>query len=156
MDLSSIIIGAIFLAAFILPFIWMGIRRKKEEKKNILSFQQYALEQNETIVNIDVMEILMIAFNVNKSKLYFAFKDGESWNYHHINTNEISSVKVNRVSSAITTTNGTKDLIKKLQLNLYFKHKDLPFLPITFYNQQVSMEINDELILLNKWVLLLK
>lgn len=155
MDLASIAIGAIFLAAFIVPFIWMGYNRKNKEKQDVLQFQKFAKDHSFELTEVDVMSMLMIGMDQTKTCLFFAYKEDEKWQYNFFKYADISTTKIHKVSNTVSTANGNVEVVKKLQLLVSSKLKEHAPIAITFFDQSKSMELDDEMQLIQKWQKLL-
>ena len=124
MNLGTAIVGAIFIAIFMLPFIFMLHGRKKKEKQLVKSIFTLANKHHCKISQQDISEEFAIGLDESLNHLFFIKKTTDEEIAQHVNLAEIKSCKV------IKTSNGSKDTnyqsIDKLDLQFSFLDKKNP------------------------------
>lgn len=151
MNLGTAIIGAIFIAIFMLPFIFMLNGRKKKEKQLFQSLLTLANNHNCKISMQEISEEFAIGLDETVNQLFFFKKTADKEIAQQINLTEINSCKVIKTGN----THGGKDVayksLDKLDLQFSFKDKKKADILLSFYNSEEHFGLGEEIQLIEKW-----
>lgn len=150
MNLGTAITGAIFIAIFILPFIFMLNGRKKKEKLILQSISAIATKLDCKISQHELCEEFAIGLDEAANHLFFLKKTNEKEVAQHVNLTEIKSCKVIKTEHTINKADNYK-FIDNLDLHFSFLDKNIPDISLTFYNAEENMELSGEVQVIEKW-----
>ena len=91
MNLGTAITGAIFIAIFMLPFIFMLQGRKKKEKQLLQSISTVANNQNCKISKYELCEEFAIGLDETANQLFFLKRTEDQEIAQFVNLSEIKS-----------------------------------------------------------------
>lgn len=148
MGLGNIIIGAVLLAAFVVPFALSGRNSKKRKKQMLLSLRAIANGHNSTISIHEFCGDFVIGMDEIKNFVFF-YKKGEGNELkNYINLSEIKNCRVHNLRRE-----GNKGaaVIDKLDLSFTPHDKTKKVIDLEFYNTDVSSVLTGELQAVEKW-----
>lgn len=151
MNLGTAITGAIFIAIFMLPFIFMLYGRKKKEKQLVKSILAIANNHHCKISQQEISEEFAIGLDESKNQLFFFKKTAFKEIAQYVNLAEIKSCKVIKTGNATGDKDDNYKLIDKLDLHFSFLDKKNPDISFEFYNSEENFGLNGEIQLIEKW-----
>lgn len=151
MDLETAITGAIFIAIFSLPFIFMLNGRKKKEKLILQSISAIANNHNCKLSQHDLCEEFAIGLDETANHLFFLKKANDKEVSQYVNLAEIKSCKVIKTEHNIGNKLDNYKSIDNLDLHFSFLDKNNPDIILTFYNAEENLELNGEVQTIEKW-----
>ena len=142
MDVTTTIIGAVILALCITPLVMAYNKKKNRERKLLQSLVDNAATHSGKITNYDIWLNTAIGIDETENRLYF-LRTGSPGEYIHqqVSLNDIRSVN----------TNGAENPEHTERIELVLEHINVPPVILEFYNEKVSLQINEELHLARKW-----
>ncbi|WP_114783536.1 hypothetical protein [Botryobacter ruber] len=148
MDLETIITGLVFLALCILPVIYVQRKQKAKKKKLIKEFTSLAQHRQITISQHDFWQpdYAIGIDTVNKKLLYTRKKEGNE----QLIVVDLQDLKQCRVNNLYRDANGSRT-IDLIELSLVFANAKTPEKKLEFYNREVNLNFNDELLLAQTW-----
>lgn len=155
MNSGTLIVGAIILAACILPFILMIRSRKKKEKQLLLSLTAIANNHNCKISLHELFVEFAIGLDEKANQLFFFRKTKEYETAQHINLAEVKFCKVINSGHTIDNNDENNKTIDKLELQFSFLDKKKPDEFLVFYNSEENTHLSGEILTINKWVIIL-
>ncbi|HEY9168661.1 MAG TPA: hypothetical protein VIN72_04175 [Lutibacter sp.] len=151
MNLGTTIIGAIFIAIFMLPFIFMLKGRKKKEKQLLQSILTIANNHNCKISMQEISEEFAIGLDETLNQLFFIRKTADKEIAQQVNLAEIKSCKVIKTDKTTGGKHDTYKSIDKLDLQFSFLNKKKPDISLSFYNSEENFGLGEEIQLIEKW-----
>jgi hypothetical protein len=150
MDTGVIIISVIMLGAFVVPIILMQINRKKKEKKLQNSLKEFAKKHNCQISQLENCRDFVVGVDTQK-KQFFYYKPANEKGKEVAKSIDLSGVQSCRVVNYSRSVNNNGTVIDKLQLGFSPKVKTKPEILLDFYDAEKNMQMDGELLLLEKW-----
>ncbi|AKD05012.1 hypothetical protein POKO110462_18675 [Pontibacter korlensis] len=147
MDFESIIIGIISLAIFIVPVILIQRKQKGKSLERVKSLTALGEKHHIKIEQHDFCSNYAIGIDSVQHKLLY-LKEGEQNNQEVLV--DLSRVLNCSVNKAFRDVNHTR-IMDKIELVFSFKEPKTPKLALTFYDKEISLTLNDELRLCEKW-----
>lgn len=151
MNLGTAITGAIFIAIFMLPFIFMLQGRKKKEKQLLQSISTVANNQNCKISQHELCEEFAIGLDETTNQLFFLKKTADQEIAQFVNLSEIKSCKVIKSERSVNSKDANYKTINNLDLQFSFLNQKNPDVLFSFYNAEENMELNGEIQTIEKW-----
>lgn len=151
MNLGTAITGAIFMAIFMLPFIFMLQGRKRKEKQLLKSIFSIANIHNCKISQHELCDEFAIGLDEVANQLFFFRKKSENEISQHINLSEIKSCKVIKTVHNVNNKDESNKTIDKLELQFSFLDKKNSDVLLSFYDAEENMELNGEIQTIEKW-----
>lgn len=151
MNLGTAITGAIFIAIFMLPFIFMLHGRKKKEKQLAKSILAIANNHNCKISQQDINEEFAIGLDESVNHLFFFKKTSDKEIAQHVKLAEIKSCKVIKTANVAGEKDDNYKSIDKLDLQFSFLDLKNPNISFTFYNSEENFGLNGEIQMIEKW-----
>lgn len=151
MNLGTAITGAIFIAIFMLPFIFMLNGRKKKEKQLAKSILAIANNQNCKISQQDISEEFAIGLDESVNHLFFFKKTTDKEIAQHVKLADIKSCKVIKTGNTTGNKDDQHKSIDKLDLHFSFLNQKNPEISLTFYDSEENFGLNGEIQLIEKW-----
>jgi putative lipase involved disintegration of autophagic bodies len=147
MDTSSTLIGIIILILCILPFFFLGRGRKKTEKKMLQSVEDYAMEHNCRVTQIELIRDFVLAIDeINKHVFYYKINK-DNTEILDINLTEIKGCKVINIGRNTDNQKITDQLLLSFIPN-NAKQKELK---LECYNSDVQVQLCGEAQCLERW-----
>ena len=151
MNLGTAITGAIFIAIFMLPFIFMLNGRKKKEKQLAKSILAIANNHHCKISQQDISEEFAIGLDETVNHLFFLKKTPDKEIAQHVNLAEIKFCKVIKTGNTTGKKDNQHKSIDKLDLQFSFMDQKKQDVSFTFYNSEENFGLNGEIQLIEKW-----
>lgn len=151
MNLGTAITGAIFIAIFMLPFIFMLQGRKKKEKQLLQSILAVANKHSCKISQHELCEEFAIGLDETANQLFFLKKTEDKEIAQFVNLSEIKSCKVIKSERSVNSKDANYKLINNLDLQFSFLNQKNPDVLFSFYNAEEDMELNGEIQTIEKW-----
>lgn len=155
MNSGTIIVGAISIAACILPFALMIRSRKKKEKQLLLSLTTIANKHNYKISRYDLFVEFAIGLDEKANQLFFFRKTKENETAQHINLAEVKYCKVIKTGHSIGNSGDNNNTIDKLELKFSFLDKKNPDALLVFYDSDENAHLSEEILTIEKWAKIL-
>ncbi|MDO9595076.1 MAG: hypothetical protein Q7J19_08785 [Lutibacter sp.] len=151
MNLGTAIVGAIFIAIFMLPFIFMLNGRKKKEKQLMQSILNVASNHNCKISQQEINEEFAIGLDETLNHLFFFKKTKDKEIAQHIDLKEIKSCKVVKTDHATGNKEDSYKSIDKLDLHFSFLDRKNPDISFVFYDSEENFGMDGEIQMIEKW-----
>lgn len=148
MDLTSAIIGLCALACFVVPVVYIQKAQKSRKREFLARFLQLAGQQQLTITQHELWnQYYGIGLDTGANKIfYLKRKDGKEETIL-IDMAELEACKMVNKQRKIQT----DIIIDRLELAFKYRNPKLPEIALEFYDKEVSMTLNEELRLTEKW-----
>lgn len=152
-DPVTLVMAAIVLGAFALPFILFSIKNKKKKSQLLRDFQ--TLSKSESPWDIQDMwrNQYMIALSTG-TKTFHYYKAGDNSLFHSFFLGDVRDVQVKTKSRELSTKEGKHTVIDEIGLSVSFP--DQPSVYLEFFNQEDFTDLVGESVLAEKWGQLLK
>lgn len=150
MELSSIIIGVAFLALFILPFVWLNMKRNQNENELVTELNNYAKDSGSLNCVTEMCSNLVIGLDKTTNFVFFVKRLNNGFIKQKV---DLSNVKSCSLKSE-TNENKVSDFhdIQIEKLELHFNTKDHSKSVIfTFFDIKDGSELTGETQLITKW-----
>lgn len=144
--MSSLIIGAIILAAILIPFIWYSIQKNKTGKKQINLFQEVGYKYSLNLENIQLWKNKIIGIDTVVNKILFRIYQENSFDERLIDLNEQKSVELVRIN--FNSANG-EGFVGELALKFVSKNNHIE--QLYFYLAEEDLNLENELSLIQNW-----
>ncbi|MFO7674058.1 MAG: hypothetical protein R6V74_10165 [Lutibacter sp.] len=151
MNLGTAIVGAIFIAVFMLPFIFMLNGRKKNEKHLLQSILTIADKHNCKISQKEISEEFAIGLDETLNHLFFFKKTKDKEIVQHIDLKEIKSCKVIKTDHTSGNKEDSYKSIDKLDLHFSFLDRKNPDISLVFYDSEENFGMDGEIQMIEKW-----
>jgi len=151
MNLGTAITGAIFIAIFMLPFIFMLNGRKKKEKQLAKSILAFANNHHCKISQQDICEDFAIGLDESSNHLFFFKKSTGIEIAQYVKLAEIKSCKVIKTGNTTGNKDDQHKSIDKLDLHFSFLNQKNPDISFVFYNSEENFGLNGEIQMIEKW-----
>ena len=151
MNSGTIIVGAISMAACVVPFALMIRGMKIKEKRLLQSVYAIANKHHCKISRHEVSDEFAIGIDEKANQLFFFRKTSENESAQQINLLEIKSCKVIKTGQPFNNKNESDKTIDKLELQFSFFDKSNPDNSMVFYNADESAQLSEEIIIIEKW-----
>lgn len=156
MNLGSTIIGAIFTALCLMPFVIMSINRKKKEKKMLCLLKQLAIENNCQINQYDFLGALIIGIDDKNNTIFFIKKSNESLQNKVVKLEDIQSCKIHNKSRVVNNKVDTYSVIDLFGLSFVPIENTKSEILLEFYNSDENLQLSDEIQNAEKWLKIVK
>lgn len=151
MDIGTIIIGAMTIGLFILPFAVTGRGKKKREKRLLEALTQEAAKQGSSLTQVEYCGYQALALDATSKKLYHAKLEE---NHQTSGQMDLSTVKRCRMVKTARTIQGSDGNTQVVDwVALVFSHKD-PSKGEThwvLFDSEEHFQLVGELQLAEKW-----
>ncbi len=151
MDKGILLVTIIFLAIIILPFVFVGLSKKKKRGRFLSKITNQAELKGCVITRHEISNNFIIGIDDAKGCLFFYKKETDNEILKDIDLREFMSCKLLNV----TRTAGDKqsqELVHKLELSFYPLKNDKPVETIEFYNDENdSLTLSGELQVIERW-----
>lgn len=155
MEPGVLIIGFILTAICFLPITLSIVSRKNKEKRLWKSIIKRAQQDNIKISQYDFCGEIVIGLDDTSNTLFFAnVKDVE--NAQEIRLDTIKSSQILNNFRTYQSTYGMQKITEKLELILTPVAPNTPNFILEFYSAEVSIQLNGELQLIEKWEKIIK
>lgn len=148
MSVGSIIFGLVALACFIVPVLYFQGKKKQESKKFIQQFLQLAEQQQLSISTHNSWNNrYAIGMDTQKQQLFYLKKQDNKDVISKIDLAEVEKCSLIKTQRNV----GDSIVVDRLALGFSFRSSKQAEKALEFYSREVSMSINDELQLAEKW-----
>lgn len=154
MDSGSIIIGAIFVALCIVPFILIQIGRNKRKNQKLKLLHNAAKEHNCVITQYEFEGDFLIGIDEINNYVFFSKYIEDTSETHYVDLATVQKCEVIYLHRTYTARDGEHQRIAKLEL-AFIPNPDGKRVIFEFYNEETSMQIYGELQAIQKWSKLL-
>jgi hypothetical protein len=151
MDIINVAVGGVIIASCVLPFVVMGQKGKKNEKKMLQSLRSIAAQNNAQITNYDFAGKFIIGLDEHSNNLFYLKKNQEKEWIQQVYLKDIKTCKVVNLSRTIKANKSTERVIERLELNFIPILQEDKNVVLEFYNEEESMQLTGELQLVEKW-----
>lgn len=149
--LGSTIIGTITMIICALPFVMVNNSKKKREKIFLQSLLEIAAQNNCQIYQHEILGNFAIGIDETKNFVFFYSQIKDKENKQYVDMSETQSCKVINTSRTFKNKDGNQKVIERLALSFVPTAKNKPEIIIEFFNADVSLRLNGELQLIEKW-----
>jgi hypothetical protein len=150
-DLGTIIIGIICTAICVIPFIIMGINRKKKEQEKLQILQKIASQHNGQVNNHEFCGNFGIALDSLEGFAYFYSESQGVLTKEAIDLSQIKECSVLNTSISISKNNETQKVIEKLELCFKSANQSKGDVKWELYNRQNKPQLYGEFQAAEKW-----
>jgi len=151
MDLVSIIIGAVFLAIGIIPFVISSNRRSKNEKKMLNSLKEMAKQQNCNISQHESCGDFIIGICLDKNFVFFSKQKNEVIVSQSVDLSEVLTCQSTRLTRTVEKNKEINEIIEHLELAFAPKNKSNEVIRLELYDEQINQQLSGELQMVEKW-----
>jgi hypothetical protein len=152
MDFISSIIGIGFLSILIVPLVWAHFSQKK---KDTLFYDQYTKVAHEHGITVGTRELWnhnqCIGLDEHAHQLFYFRQLENDAEYKQINLAEFIKCDVVIQHKIFFVDNKESQIINQVDLVFRPLRSKQPEVKIAFYNGDESLQLNNELLLANKW-----
>lgn len=141
MDSVTTIIGVTVIILLLLPLAYVQYNTKKREKILVKKISNYAALSSCKISQYDIWTNHAIAIDKDNKQIFFVCTKPEY---------QTQSVNLADVKDCIIVGEDKPDRIEKLDLYFSFINES-PGLALSFYDNNHTMQLNEELLLIRKW-----
>ncbi len=149
MGLGNIIIGAVLMAAFVVPFVLSGRNSKKRKNKMLLSLRAIANQHNSSVSIHEFCGDFVIGMDELKNFVFFHKKSEGKELTNFIDLSEIKNCRAHILRR--DAVKGADKMIDKLDLSFTPHDKTKKVIDLEFYNTDVSSVLIGELQVVEKW-----
>lgn len=149
MGLGNIIIGAVLVAVFVVPFMFAGRNNKKRKNQKLLSLRAIANQHNGNISIHEFCGDFVIGMDEVKNFVFFYKKSEAKELTHFIDLAEIKNCRMHILRRE--GVKGADKVIDKLELSFTPHDKTKKVIDLEFYNTDVSSVLTGELQAIEKW-----
>lgn len=149
MGLGNIIIGAVLMATFVVPFVLAGRSNKKGKNQMLLSLRTIANQHNSSISIHEFCGDFVIGMDELKNFVFFYKKSEGKELTNYIDLSEMKSCHVHILRRE--SLKGADKLIDKLDLSFTPHDRTKKVINLEFYNTEVSSVLTGELQAIEKW-----
>jgi hypothetical protein len=149
--MSTIIIGILVVALFILPFFLMGISGNKDKKQLREALCKIAEENKSNLSLTEYWTDSAMGLDENTNHLFFVHTFNGKETLKHLNLKEYKFCKVNNFSRNIKDSNGDHRAIDKLEIELTPLEKGKRIELLEIFNSDGSKFHTYELAVAEKW-----
>ncbi len=147
MDLGTTLIGAIILIICLLPFILMGISRRKREKQLLQTLVDYAKQNGGNITQHETTGDFIIGMDEKTNAVFFYKKNKNAETTQHLH---LADYKKCSVVSTTRDFNNSK-VIDTVELSFIPIEKSKPIEELLLFNTKENLQLSGELQLAEKW-----
>lgn len=152
MDLGSALMGAIAIIICVLLYILLNRNKKKREKLFLQPLLKMAAQNNCQIHKHEIFGNFAIGMDETKNFVFFHKLANDEVIEQSVDLGEIQSCKVINTSRMLKSRDGgSQKVIDRLQLSFIPLTKTKPGIKMEFFNSEVSIRLNGELQLIEKW-----
>ena len=156
MDLIVIIIGVGALAILIIPFFWAHYSAQRKNNAILNNFLKISGLKREDVGEMDILHNAVIAIDKNGQVLYH-LKTQDNNNYLvRIDLRNIDSSEVVTTSQTIKTKSETYTIVERLELIISQKDRNKKIIPLVFFDQRETLQLNGEMPIIEKWANIIK
>jgi len=151
MNIGSTLVGLLIIILCILPFFFMGSKRKKREKQMLNDAERLAEEKNCKITYKELVRDFVLAIDEKNKALFYYKITPEKVDKLHVNLAEIKSCKVINVSRTVGVKGASQKITDQLFLNFIPLNNNGKEIKIEYYNADVNVQLYGELQSIEKW-----
>lgn len=152
-EISSVILGLGFLAAFFVPIMYSQMKQKTKHKKISASFEEAAKSHQFVITQYDILgDRSAIGIDTGKKKVLFFRKTEDGAERILIDLWEVESCKMVNVSRNLKTHAGNTTVVDRLGIRIIYKQARLPEKKLLFYDGTHGDPLGNEFAQAQKWV----
>jgi len=151
MDLGTALIGAIFLAVCMVPFIIMYYHRVKKENVMLQSLKNIAQQQNCNIDKYELCGDFALGLDENRGFVFFFKQKNEETVRQFVNLSGVQTCQVAK-KTRNQKANKTNELVT-IQVELCFTstNKNNDETRFELYNEEVNTQLSGELQFAESW-----
>lgn len=148
MDLTSAIIGLCAIACFVVPVVYIQYAQKKKKKEFLANFLNLAGRQHINITQHEQWnQYYAIGLDGGTNKLFYLKKKDGQEQTALIDLNEVETCSVVNKQRKVHE----DIIIERLDLAFKYRNPKAGEKVLEFYDKEVSMALNEELKLVEKW-----
>lgn len=151
MDTSSAIIGVVILLLFILPFVLMGMNKKKKAKQKLQKLRNFAGKHSCQISQFDFCGPFGIGIDETKNFVFFQKEINGNTSDQYVDLSNFKACKAMNTNRTVKQKEGNYTVIDKLELVFIPHLKSDTEKRLEFYNSDVNIQLHNELQILEKW-----
>ncbi len=152
MDKGILLVTIIFLAIIILPFVFIGLSKKKKRNRFLNKITNLADLRGCTITRHEISNNFIIGIDDSAGCLFFYKKEPDKEILRDFNLKEFKTCKLLNVSRTVNDKQNQLQLVQKLELCFYPIEEDQPEEVIEFYNDEYdSLTLSGELQMIERW-----
>ena|SRR5690606_438004 len=151
MDLGTALIGAIFLAICMVPFIIMYYHRVKKENKIVQSLKNIAQQQNCNIDKYELCGDFALGVDENRGFVFFFKQKNDEAIHQFVNLSETQTCHIVKKTRNPKANNVNTLVIEQLELGFTPIKKNMEETRFELYNEEINTQLSGELQLAEKW-----
>lgn len=159
MNLETILLNSVLIMLCIIPFILMGRFQQKRKKQLSKSITELAATQNCKITHKEFCADLVIGLDEVNNFLFFVKQkksDADSDVMQFVNLSKVERCKEAYTEKLDKIKGGDNIIIEKVELKFWFLAENQNELSIELYNKNEKWQLNGEVQLIKKWIMLLQ
>ena len=147
MDIGTAITGSICVIICALPFVLIGMSRRKKEKESLKALNNLAKQNNSDITDSEICGDYIIGVDKTKRTLFFITKREDSFREQFVELSHIKDCKIANIKRS--TKNGK--IIQRLYLQLSYAEQIKQEVILEFYNADINYQLSGEMESIEKW-----
>lgn len=151
MDLTSAIVGAIFILACSLPFILMYNKRKKKEKALLQGMKSKISSQGGEYAQHEFCGDLIFGLNDRETFFYYGKVTRRGLEDALVELAQFSSCKIVKEQAASVSSGSSLSTLEKLELVFVPKQKNQPEMKLLLFDAEDAVQHSGELLFAVKW-----
>lgn len=151
MNLEILMVGMVILAICIIPFVLMGMSKKKKAKDLIDALNGFATKHQCIISEYEPGGDFIFGLDAKKKVLFYYKKALHANMIEKMDLSQVKHCRAVTSGSEVKTSDGTKKLTDKIELVFTFASKDMPEVRWTIFDTQHEMVLMEEHQLVERW-----
>lgn len=151
MDLSSTIIGVVFIILCIMPIVFLSANRKRKLNQLLDALKVLATENNTEAGDFESSGDFILALDKNKSFFLFCKRDKDEFFSKAIALAGVTHCKVVETTKSVNTSEGQYQMIDKLEMYFQFGNAGKSTEIVEIYKAENDMQLGEEIKLIENW-----
>jgi len=157
MKTGTLIIGIMVVLAIAIPIALLSIKNNKRKKEFMQKLNDFAKKNNCVISESDHWNTTLIGIDKMAGKLFYIKSRPDAIIERTISLDEIQKCRIINTSRTVKAQDQSNTVIDKLELAFTYYDKNRSEEVLEFYNNVFDgLALNDELMLLDKWLEIVK
>lgn len=154
MDAQTLLIAAISLSICALPFVFIGINRKKNKRNLLNRLSELSENKGFQFDQVDAFTNLIIGLDGQKNRVYFLRKYDNEEQFNEIDLSNFTKVEVKSTHKKHTDESESPGIIENVAIR-FLSGKGIDPIELKIFEREKSTGLSWELQLATEWTLLL-
>ena len=137
-DASTLLVSILFVFAIIAPFVYHGVKNKKNQKTQMENFQSFAKSIGVSPAKIENWRNLYFLGLDPNSKILIYFRSGSNPEQTFINLEEVNKINLYEKSRVVELGVEKRNVLDYLGIQFYFKDNYKPEKLIEIYDAEIK------------------